>query len=84
MKRLVQPLIPLLCETGASMDDAGMAELASLNIPERERKGAIPFAADLRWWFCEKHHDGTLLEEMADVDLPKIFPAGIRKPEPPV
>ncbi|OGV67215.1 MAG: hypothetical protein A3K19_26225 [Lentisphaerae bacterium RIFOXYB12_FULL_65_16] len=82
MKRLVQPLIPLYCETGASIDDAWMTELAWLDIRPRPRRGAIPFHADLRWWFCEKHHHGTLLEAVNGVDLSKIFPNGVQAPAP--
>lgn len=80
MIRLIQPLIPLLCETGASMDSAWMSELAKLSIAKRKREGTIPFEADLRWWFCEKQHDGILLEAVKDVDLSKIFPNGVSEP----
>lgn len=82
MRRLGQPLVPLYCIGGISIDDAWMAELAKLEIPKRKRGGRIPFSADLRWWFCEKHHDGTLLEDVKGIDLSKIFPNGVQPAVP--
>ncbi len=37
------------------------------------RNGKIPINADLRWWFNEKYHDGTLKQNIQNIDIEKIL-----------
>ena len=83
MKRLTNALFNFHCLTGSSMDNEWQRELSKIDIPKRERRGTIPWSADLRWWFAEHHHDGTLLEAVKNVDLSKIFGGPFQEPPPP-
>lgn len=74
--------VPLYVLTGECIDPAGINAYAPL-VPEEvrreqaeqirrivagEKPAFLPFSADLRWWFAEKWHAGTLDRDLEGVD----------------
>lgn len=75
--------VDLLTITGECIDPAGEDKYAAL-IPDEvkreqqeqihrilrgEEPDYLPFSADIRWWFAERWHAGTLEQDLESVDL---------------
>lgn len=74
----------LSCITIPNAEELAKKQQARIKAIYRgERIDRLPFSADLRWWFCEHHHDGTLLKDLAGIDLGKVFAGPVPKYSPP-
>ena len=96
MYRLSTPVVELYCLTGEPISTPLRESVAGLNVSKQvldeqqerlrsvfrgERLDHIPVSADLRWWFAERYHDGTIKEDLKGCNLDKIIACSLGQTE---